>query len=67
MKDIIAKTIGFKALNNMIQFQLSTKHANNIVSGIHATATALALLEYSCQKTSLPNLSSLVNGHDLVF
>jgi hypothetical protein len=46
MKDIIAKTIGFKALNNMIQFQLSTKHANNIVSGIHATATSLALIEY---------------------
>ena len=46
MKDIIAKTIGFKVVNTMIQFKLSTKKANNIMSGIHAAATTLALFEY---------------------
>jgi len=46
MKDIIAKTIGFKAVNTMIQFKLSAKQADNITSGIHATATTLALFEY---------------------
>lgn len=46
MKDIIAKTIGFKAVNTIIQFKLSAKKADNIMSGIHAAATTLALFEY---------------------
>ena len=52
MKDIIIKTLGFKTLNTMMQFKLSAKQADNIVSGIHATATTLALFEYFYDPTN---------------
>jgi len=53
MNDIIINTIGFKALNKIIQLRLSSKLANNIVSGTHAVITTLSLFNYFYNPTNI--------------